>query len=165
MEGIEAAALFAEISIAVTGFVSIFVALGSRDESFPVEEHIALKALLGVSLSCAAGGCVPVIISQFVSDEVEIWRLSSMVGVLLSVVLNVWLGIVEGARHRRLTGEGLRHRALEITLGLSTLLLYGINLSAFLGPPSSGPYLLALFLGLVICAYSFAKSLFRRFLA
>lgn len=165
MEGLEAAALFAEISIAITGFITIFVALGSRDESFPVADHIVLKSLLGVSLACTAGGLTPVIISQFTSDSVEIWRISSMVGMLFSIILNVWLSFIEGARHRRVTGETLKHSAIEITLGLSTLVLYGINLSPVLGPPSSGPYLLALFLGLVICAQAFAKSLFRRFLS
>lgn len=165
MEGLEAAGLLAEISITITGFVSIFVALGSRDEGFPVADHINLKSLLGVSLACTAGGCTPILISQFTSDNTEIWRLSSVVGIMLSVLLNVWLGMVAGAKHRRETGESMRHSLLEITLGLSTLVLYGINLSPVLGPPSSGLFLLALFLGLVICAQSFAKSLFQRFLS
>ena len=165
MEGLEASALFAEISIAVTGFVTIFVALGSRGESFPIADHIVLKSLLGVSLACTAGGCTPIIISLFLSDNTEIWRWSSVFGIGFSLLLNVWLGIIAGAKHRKATGETMRHSAVETVLGLSTLLLYALNLSPVLGPPGPGPYLLALFLGLVICAHAFARTLFRRFLS
>lgn len=165
MSGLDAAALFAEISIAITGFVSIFVALGSRDGSFPIEEHIHLKSLVGVSLACVGGGVTPIIVAQFTSVDSQIWGVSSAFGLVFSIALNVWLTLFAAKRHRELTGEPFSNSIVQVVLGLSTLVLYVINISPVMGEPDAGLYLLALFIGLVICAKEFSTSLFRRFLS
>ncbi len=164
MDGLEAAALFAEISVTITGFIAIFVALGSQDGGFPVEEHIKLKSLLAVSLACMAVSLSPVLVSQFTDDASAIWGLASVVGIAVLLLLKLWLKLFAGREHREKTGETAKSSAFELSLGVSALLLYIVNLTPLLTSPGPGLYLLALFLGLVICCKSFAQSLFRRFL-
>ena len=86
----------AEISIALAGFVGIFLVLTSRDEKFQAKDIVAIRSIVSTSISPVFYSVFPILAGSLGLSEPLLWRVSS--GVVVLVSISIWLSIMISIR-------------------------------------------------------------------
>lgn len=85
--------VFAEVSAAIVGFVAIFLVLVRREEKFPPEDAIRIRALVLIGFSGIFMSLLPIAISRGNFPVDEIWIISSAAFIVLVGSGSVYIAI------------------------------------------------------------------------
>ncbi len=144
---------FAQITLVLTGFVSIFVVfLIDRDEKSRVNTHHAASILVGSVLTLMST-FVPVVLHQYGLSGAELWRWSSVAFMLLaSIYLVTMASLTFRLTKPQFKEAGYIHMVSSYSLGFTAA---GINLLNLVGPPTPGNYVFALVVNLMVPLIAF----------
>ena len=76
-------AVFAEVSAAIVGFVAIFLVLVRREDKFPPEDAIRIRALILVGFTGIFMSLLPIAVSHGNFPADQIWIMSSAVFIVM----------------------------------------------------------------------------------
>ena len=150
----------AEVAVAFTGFISIFLVLATREGRFRAVEAWGIRLIVGCSVASAFLSALPLVLHALGLSGPTLWRVSSGAILLFAAASGPYMV----RRFRELPpGEG---RSLNLMFWLAVLAL----LSAFgntLGwpwTPSGGPHLVAIWSIIGVAAGNFVGLVFSRVL-
>lgn len=153
----------AEVSIALTGFVGIFLVLTSRDEKFQAKDVVAIRSIVTTSISPVFYSVFPILAGSLGLSEPLLWRVSS--GLVVLVSTSVWASIMISIQRwpieERKPDSGLLAVSSWVC-GFLALICHMVNLLAWPLPASAGVYLLGVWFVILIAALYFVDLIFRR---
>jgi hypothetical protein len=150
----------AEISVAFTGFIGIFLVLAEREGKFLALEVYAVRLVVLCSVSPVFFSAFPLILSSLGVSGPVLWRISS-----IFVAASLILGALYLVRRLKLLehGEG-RTLNYGFVFGLLAALSCLANLVGWPREPSSGLYLVTVWSIVGVAAGNFVELLFKRLL-
>ena len=150
----------AEVSVAFTGFIGIFLALATRDGRFRPAEGWSIRLIVGCSVAPAFYSVVPLLLRALRLSGAPLWRVSS--AVILSSVLAGGPYLVRRLRELP-PGEG---RSLNLMFWLSVLALLtcSVNVLGWPWSPSGGLYLVTVWSIIGVAAGNFVGLIFSKVL-
>jgi len=147
----------AEIAVAFTGFIGIFVVLARRDGSFDPIAGLAIRVIVLSSVACVFYAALPVVLSATGLESDLLWRCSSA-GLLAAQI--TWTAHIIRTRHRL----EIRPPPLPLILNALTVAIVALNALGWPIGPSAGPYIVAVWLVLAVTAANFVIIIFDRVL-
>ncbi len=127
----------AEISIAFTGFISIFFVLARQTGSFHPLTALSIRIILTAGISCPFLAALPLVLSDTPLNETTVWRISSGAVLALGVFINLYL-----FRHRQVFLRADRTSVgIAFTLNLASLILPTLNVIGVPFEPNSAAHL------------------------
>ena len=155
----------AEVSIALAGFVGIFLALSSRDGKLQAPDVVAIRSIVSCSISPVFYAVIPILLFTFGVGEPELWRVSSGIVIILAVAN--WWGVLHSLRDLPSGERKPRSRFVSVSgpiCGVVALGCHAINFASWPFTASAGIYLLAVWLIILIAAIYFVSMIFNRVL-
>ena len=149
----------AEISIAIAGFVSVFLVLARRDGSFPPEHALTIRSNLMTSIGCLFFAAIPLILAGLGVAGETLWRLSSAAFLLAHSGISLYMGV----NRRRLPTavQGTIFARIAWSLAVLTILGLAFNVAGWPASPNGGVYLLTVWFTLGIASVNFLDLVFR----
>jgi hypothetical protein len=150
----------AEVSVAFTGFIGIFLVLATRDGRFPLGDSWTIRLIVICSVAPVFYAVLPLVLGSLGLAGEMLWRVSSGAIGLSGVAI----GVSMAPRFRALPpGEG---RSLNYGFWLSIVASVRClsNASGWPYPPSGGLYLLTLWSIVGIAGGNFVGLIFRKVL-
>jgi len=147
----------AEIAVAFTGFIGIFVVLARRDGSFDQIVGLSIRVIVLASVACVFYAALPLILSAAGLESTTLWRWSS-VGLLAAQI--TWTAHIIRIR-RRLE---IRPPQFPVILNGLAVLVVAVNALGWPVGPSAGPYIIAVWLVLALTAANFVIIIFDQVL-
>lgn len=154
--------VLAEVSIAITGFSGIIVALDRSEEPWSTLDKVRLSMLLQVSISCVIWSLVPILlhVGDVSADSIWLWSSGLWLG---------YIGVALGYRLRRLPGFVAQDEdsadspawwilALMLAVIALSMVVQAVNVVWLMAP---WPHVLTLMLGLLISCVFFVRLLRR----
>jgi hypothetical protein len=152
--------LTAEVSVAITGFISIFLALAARDGRFQPVDAFTIRLIVICSFAPVFYAVAPLILNSFGVTGGVLWRTSSLTIGLAGIVLALYM-----ARQLRFLGPGEgRKLNYGFVLGCVAFLSCLANALEWPWPASGGLYLVTLWSIVGIAVGNFVELLFRKVL-
>lgn len=150
----------AEVSVAFTGFIGIFLVLAARDGRFPPGDSFVIRLIVICSIGPVFFAVLPLVLNGLGLSGAPLWRLSSGTIAVTEVVAITHL--VRQVRSLE-TDEG---RALNYGFVLWLLATASclVNLVGWPWSPNGGLYLLAVWAIVGIAGGNFVELLFRKIL-
>ncbi len=153
----------AEIAVAFAGFISIFLALATRDGRFPPGDSLSIRAIVLGGVTPVFFCAVPLVLHSLGASAATLWRISSGIVVLAGVAISAYLALRQYE-----TPSAERTPGVEQLIGWSlsnlALLCSLSNLLAWPWGPSGGLYLLAVWLVVATAGFYFVALIFRKIL-
>ena len=152
--------LTAEVSIAITGFISIFLALAARDGRLLPVDAFTIRLIVICSFGPVFYAVLPLILNSLGLSGPSLWRSSSSAVVLAGMVIAVYM-----ARQLRFLepGEGRRINH-GFVLGVVAYFSCLANAIGWPWEPSAGLYLVTVWSIVGISAGNFIDLLFNKLL-
>jgi hypothetical protein len=149
----------AEISIAIAGFVSVFLVLARRDGSFPPEHALTIRSNLLSSVGCLFFAATPLVFAGLGVAGPALWRFSSAVFLFAQGGIAFYMAV----NRRKLPSHVQGTVFARIAWGLATLTLIGLvsNVAGWPRSPNAGVYLLTVWFTLGIASVNFLDLVFR----
>jgi hypothetical protein len=150
----------AEVAVAFTGFISIFLVLATREGRFQPAEAWGIRLIVGCSVAPAFLSALPLVLHALGLSGATLWRVSSG-AILLSVMAS---GPYMARRFRELPpGEG---RSLNLMFWLAVLALLSsfANTLGWPWAPSGGLHLVAVWSIIGVAAGNFVALVFSKVL-
>jgi len=150
----------AEVSVAFTGFIGIFLVLAARDGRFAAGDAFMIRLIVICSIFPVFFAALPLVLHALGMAGAPLWRLASGVIAVADAVIVAYF--VREAR-RLAPGEG---RALNygFVLWLTATLSCALNLVGWPWAPGGGLYLLTVWSIVGIAGGNFVELLFRKVL-
>jgi hypothetical protein len=152
--------LTAEVSIAITGFISIFLVLAARDGRLLPVDAFTIRIIVICSFGPVFYSVLPLILNSLGLSEAVLWRCSSSAIGFSGIVIAVYM-----ARQLRFLepGEGrkLNH---GFVLGVAASLSCLANAAGWPWEPNGGLYLVTVWSIVGISAGNFVGLLFTKLL-
>lgn len=152
--------LTAEVSIAITGFISIFLVLAARDGRLLPVDAFTIRIIVICSFGPVFYAVLPLILNSFGLSGAVLWRSSSSAIGVAAIVIVVYM-----ARQLRFLepGEGrkLNH---GFALGVVAFLSCFANAAGWPWEPNGGLYLITVWSIVGISAGNFVDLLFTKLL-
>jgi hypothetical protein len=150
----------AEVSVAFTGFIGIFLVLATRDGRFQPVEAWGIRLIVICSIAPVFYAVVPLVLHSLGVSGTVLWRVSSVtIGLSFVSVLPYLL-----RKMRELPpGEG-RSLNLMFWLGMIAILSCVANTVGWPWAPSGGVYLLTVWSIVGIAAGNFVQLIFSKVL-
>ena len=146
---------FAEVSVALAGFIGITAALRMRSGNWAAWDISSIRFVLEVSLSALFLSVLPGILSNFPMDVSTAWRIAATV-LTITLLLLVYF---QSQRRRNLAAENPEGRAplpfLPVMLAGYMAVTAGIAYSALSGIATEGAYLVGVAMLLLAAAIEF----------
>lgn len=144
---------FAQISLVLTGFVSIFVVfLIDRNEKSRVNTHHAASILVG-SVITLLGTFVPIALFHYGLLGEALWWWSSVILIILGLTyFFVMASLTLQLTKEQFKEAGYIHMASSYLLGFTAS---GITLMNLVGTPIGGNYVMALIINLLVPLIAF----------
>jgi hypothetical protein len=148
----------AEVSVAFTGFIGIFLVLVARDGRFSPADSFSIRLIVLCSIAPVFFAALPLILSSLGLSGEILWRLSSGVVVLSGIAITGYL-----VRRSLESGEG---RSLNYGFVLWSIACLSAIANTVGWPlePGTGLHLLATWSMVGIAAGNFVELLFRKLL-
>jgi len=149
----------AEISIAIAGFVSVFLVLARRDGSFPPEHALTIRSNLLSSVGCLYFAATPLVVAGLGLAGPALWRFSSAVFLLAHGGIAFYMAV----NRRKLPSAVQGTVFARIAWVLATLALVCLvsNVAGWPLSPNPGVYLLAVWFTLGIASVNFLDLVLR----
>jgi hypothetical protein len=150
----------AEVSIGFAGFAGIVALFGRRAAgSWSTADHVRFDALIRFALLSLFAAFAPLAIHYISPDHGSPWRLASAIFGLVLLLL-FWTGRRRIAEIRASGDSEANVRGGWVLLGAYALVGLGLLLNAVGAfPGEAAPYLVALFLSLIMTGLMFARLL------
>jgi len=150
----------AEISVAFTGFIGIFLVLAARDGRFDPADSFMIRLIVICSIAPVFFSALPLVLDALGLSGELLWRASSGVAGLATVMLSVHL-----LRQVRTlpSGEG-RNFNYGVLLGLLAMTSCLANVIGWPWAPFGGLYVLTVWSIVGIAGGNFIELLFRKLL-
>ena len=152
--------LTAEVSIAITGFISIFLVLAARDGRLLPVDAFTIRIIVICSFGPVFYAALPLVLNSLGLSGAVLWRSSSSAIGVAAIVIAVYM-----ARQLRFLepGEGrkLNH---GFVLGVVAFLSCAANAAGWPWEPSGGLYLVTVWSIVGISAGNFVDLLFTKLL-
>lgn len=155
----------AEISIALAGFIGIFLALDTRDEKLRASDVVSIRSIVSCSVAPVFYAVIPILASTLGLREPEVWRFSS--GVVIIVSSAFWWSVMFSIRPLPQEERRIDSRFVLILgplCGAIALICHILNVASWPWTASAGLYLLAIWLIILIAATYFVHLIFNRVL-
>lgn len=142
----------AEISVAFTGFISVFFILARRTGSFHPVIAISIRIILIAGISCPFYAALPLILLDAGLAESLVWRVSGGVVLALAILINLYL-----FRRRDIYAPKVDRTTLFTAYSLNaiTFVLPIANVIGFPFEPSSAAHLATIWSILGIASVNF----------
>jgi hypothetical protein len=152
--------LTAEVSIAITGFISIFLALAARDGRLLPVDTFTIRLIVICSFGPVFYAALPLVLNALGLSGAVLWRISSTAVGLAGIVIAVYM-----ARQLRFLepGEG-RKLNYGFVLGIAAYASCLANAVGWPWEPSGGLYLVTVWSIVGISAGNFIDLLFIKIL-
>jgi hypothetical protein len=150
----------AEVAVAFTGFIGIFLVLATRESRFLPGESWSIRLIVVCSVAPAFFAVLPLILFSLGLAGANLWRVCS--GVILASGLLAAPYMTR--RLRELPAE--EGRALNLMFWFALLALFAaiVNLFGWPVPPSGGLYLVVIWSIIVVAAGNFVGLIFSKVL-
>ena len=152
--------LTAEVSVAITGFISIFLALAARDGRFLPVDAFTIRLIVICSIAPVFYAVLPLLLNTLGLTAEALWRSSSiaigLAGIALMIYMLGQLRLLEPGEGRKLNYGFL----LSFVACLSCL----SNALGWPWAPSGGLYLITLWSIVAVAVGNFVDLLFRKIL-
>ena len=148
----------AEISVTFAGFISLFMVLARRDETFAAEIGTLIRFILLGSVSSLFLAIVPLVASGIGLTGTALWRTASTLG----LATGFGMGLFAASQRR-----GLVDREVTVFVRIAWLLAplgvltYVANVVGWPLSPNGGMYLAAIWLTLAIASVNLVDLVFR----
>ncbi len=150
----------AEISVAFTGFIGIFLVLAARNGRFQPLEAFAIRLIVICSITPVFLAFLPLILSSLGISGTMLWRVSSIIaGLALVTSVSYMIRQLRSLEH----GEG-RDVNYGFVLGLLTVVSCTLNAIGWPISPSGGLYLVTVWSIIGIAGGNFVELLFKKLL-
>jgi hypothetical protein len=150
----------AEVSVAFTGFIGIFLVLAARDGRFPPGDSFQIRLIVICSIAPVFFAVLPLVLNALGLSEPMLWRVSSSTIALSGVAIVAYM--VRTMRSLS-PGEG-RSLNYGFLLGLVASLSCIANAFGWPWAPTAGLYLLTVWSIVGIAGGNFVELLFRKLL-
>jgi hypothetical protein len=152
--------LTAEVSVAITGFISIFLALAARDGRFLPVDAFTIRLIVICSIAPVFYAVLPLILNTLGLAAEVLWRSSSIAIALAGIVLMLYM---LGQLRLLEPGEG-RKLNYGFLLGVVASMSCIANALGWPWAPSGGLYLITLWSIVAVAVGNFVDLLFRKLL-
>lgn len=150
----------AEVSVAFTGFIGIFLVLAARDGRFAAVDAFVIRLIVVCSIAPVFFAVLPLVLYALGLAGATLWRVSSAaVGVSWAVIIAYMLGRLRDLE----PGEG-RSLNYGFVLGIAVLVSCVGNIVGWPWEPAGGPYLVTIWSTVGIAGGNFVELLFRKIL-
>jgi hypothetical protein len=148
----------AEISVAFAGFISLFMVLARRDESFAAEVASLIRLILLGSIGTLFLAVVPLVASGIGLTGTALWRAAGGLG----LAAGLGMGIFAASQRRTLVEREVTVfvRTAWLLASLS-ILTYAVNVVGWPLAPNGGMHLAAIWLTLAIASVNLVDLVFR----
>ena len=150
----------AEVSVAFTGFIGIFLVLASQNGRFPPGDSWTIRLIVTCSVAPVFYAVLPLVLGFMGLSGELLWRVSSITIGLAGIAIGVSMVPIMRALP---PGEG-RHLNYGFWLSIVAILTCVANTVGWPRPPSGGMYLLILWSIVGIAAGNFVGLIFRKVL-
>jgi hypothetical protein len=150
----------AEVSVAFTGFIGIFLVLATRDGRFPPGDSWTIRLIVICSVAPVFYAVLPLIFESMGLSGAMLWRISSIAIGLAGFLIAVYMAPIMRSLP---VGEG-RNVNYGFWLAGVASLSCAANALGWPRPPSGGLYLLTLWSIVGIAAGNFVGLIFRKVL-
>jgi len=153
----------AEVSIALAGFVGIFLALASKDDKFLAKDVVSIRSIVTCSMSPVFYAVLPILAATLGLYEPLLWQISS--GVVLVTSMAIWSSVIISIRRwprEERTPDSVILIASGWVCGSLAMICHTINLLAWPWTASAGVYLLGVWFVILIAALYFVNLIFSR---
>ena len=150
----------AEVSVAFTGFIGIFLVLATREGRFEPGEGWSIRLIVVCSIAPAFFSVVPLILGYLGVSGATLWRVSSAV-ILLSTIVG---GPYMSRKLRELPAGQGRSLNLMFWLGVLAAIACVVNVLGWPWAPSGGLYLVAVWSIIGVAAGNFVGLIFSKLL-
>lgn len=155
----------AEVAVAFTGFIGIFLVLAARDGRFPASDAIVIRSIVINSIGPVFYSALPLLLHTLGVSGATLWRISSVTAGLCTVAGAAFIilqiqNVPVTERDPFLGVESLVSNAFAALMFLCHL----GNAIAWPWVPSGGVYLLAVWSAVAIGGTSFVGLIFRKVL-
>ena len=148
----------AEIAVTFAGFISIFMVLARRDESFALEIAALIRFILLGSITCLFLAALPLVAGGIGLTGTALWRLASSLGLAAGLGMGIFSWMQRrDLRDREVTAFTRLAWVLILLVGLSFL----ANIIGWPLSPNGGVYLAGVWLGLAIPSVNLVDLVFR----
>lgn len=148
----------AEISVTFAGFISLFMVLARREETFAAEVATLIRFILLASIISLFLAIVPLVASGVGWTGTALWRTASTLG----LATGIGMGLFAASQRRGLAGREVtvfvRIAWLLAALGSLT---YVANVVGWPLSPNGGMYLAAIWLTLAVVSVNLVDLVFR----
>jgi hypothetical protein len=150
----------AEVSVAFTGFIGIFLVLAARDGRFPAADSFAIRLIVICSIAPVFFAALPLLLYSLGLSGTTLWRVSS----LATALAGAW-GVASLVRQLRSleAGEG-RSLNYGFVFGIIAALSFVVNAVGWPWEPSGGVFLVGVWSVVGIAGGNFVELLFRKLL-
>ncbi len=156
----------AEVSVAFSGFISVFLILASRDGRFAPRDAFAIRVIVVSGISPVFYAILPLLLHSLGVSEPTVWRASSVLMAFFSVLifavvmLPKWRAVNKEEQVPTMEFSNLSSRVL----GAVHFFCLIANVFAWPWVPSGGVYLLAVWGIIAIAGTTFVSLIFKRVL-
>jgi hypothetical protein len=148
----------AEISITFAGFISLFMVLARRDESFASEIASLIRFILVGSIVCLFLAVLPLVAGGVGLTGTAIWRTASSLG----LAAGLGMGSFAASQRRELVDREVTiFVRMAWVLAALSLLTHISNIVGWPLSPNGGVYLGAIWLTLAIASVNLVDLVFR----
>jgi hypothetical protein len=148
----------AEISVTFAGFISIFMVLARRDESFASEIAALIRFILLGSITCLFLAAVPLVAGGIGLTGKALWSLASSLG----LAAGLGMGLFASSQRRDLGDREVTGFArLAWVLASLAVLSFLANIIGWPLSPNGGVHLAGVWLGLAIPSVNLVDLVFR----
>ncbi len=150
-----------EVSVAVTGFLALFLVLARRDGSFEPFVALGIRVVLLSSVASLLYAATPLLLAGLGLEGERLWRIAAVVPLLSGVVLTVAVRRIS----RRLPGfQPPTYVQVARLMNGAAILLFVFNLLGWPWSPYAGVHLLGVWLVLGLSAVNFVGLVLQRVL-
>jgi len=150
----------AEVSVAFTGFIGIFLVLAARDGRFPPDESFQIRLIVVSSVAPVFFAVMPLLLGSVGLSGPTLWRVSSIVAGLVAV----WILAYLVRQVRSLASGAGRSLNYGFFLTVAASLSCVSNAVGWPWTPAAGLYLVFIWALVGIAAGNFVELLFRKIL-
>jgi len=155
----------AEVAVAFTGFIGIFLVLAARDGRFLASDAVVIRSIVIFSIGSVFYSALPLILHTLGISGATLWRISSVIVGLSAAAGSAFIirqvqTVPVAEREPFLGVESLASFAFSAVMFLCHL----GNAIAWSWTPSGGVYILAVWSGVALVGTSFVGLIFRKVL-
>lgn len=160
MDGSSLLEMTAEVSVAFTGFIGVFLVLAARDGRFPPAESFQIRLIVICSIAPVFFAVAPLVLHRLGLSGTTLWRVSSSANAIAFGVMMVYML----RQLRTLAGREGRAFNYGTVLAMTALGACVANVLGWPWAPNDGLYLLTAWSIVGIAAGNFVELLFRKLL-